>query len=169
GASAAMIDKGKREKRMGRNLEKRTKSIYDKLLVQVAEGKTRPEVPIQAAKFASEGGIILRDQVPILTHWKEYKKDQSIVSNYIGKVNASFTIDINSMPVRDACADLLKGEQRQMRYRLKKKYFDGIHAKDVSITSPVKSMIDQQWWALVDMWSKPERKVWTFSYWYYVL
>jgi hypothetical protein len=41
----------------------------------IAKGKRRPEAPMQAAKLASEGGIILRQHIPIYTHWKEYKKE----------------------------------------------------------------------------------------------
>lgn len=40
--------------------------------IQVAEGKKRPDVPLQAAKMASETGVILRDQLPIYTSWKLY-------------------------------------------------------------------------------------------------
>jgi hypothetical protein len=39
----------------------------------VAEGKLRPNVPVQAAKLASECGVSLRDNLPIYTSWKEYK------------------------------------------------------------------------------------------------
>jgi hypothetical protein len=42
----------------------------------IAKGKRRPDAPMQAAKLASEGGIIiLREHIPIYTHWKEYKKE----------------------------------------------------------------------------------------------
>jgi len=46
---------------------------------------------MQAAKLASEGGIVLRQHIPILPHWKEYKKDPSILTDYIGKVVVSIT------------------------------------------------------------------------------
>ena len=54
---------------------------------------------------------------------------------------------------------MLKGGTRQMRYRLKKKYFDGVAANQVRTTSPCSSMNDAQWKKLVDMWSSPEHKV----------
>ena len=41
----------------------------------MAEGKKRPDVPLQAAKLASETGAALRDNLPILTSWKLYQKD----------------------------------------------------------------------------------------------
>jgi len=46
-----------------------------------------------------------------------------------------------------------------MRYRLKKKYFDGVPANQVRTTSPLKSMTDEEWRQLVDMWSSPKHKV----------
>jgi hypothetical protein len=46
-----------------------------------------------------------------------------------------------------------------MRYRLKKKYFDGVPANQVRTTSPLKHMSDEEWRQLVDMWSSPEHKV----------
>ncbi|KAE8783232.1 hypothetical protein D1007_43326 [Hordeum vulgare] len=46
----------------------------------------RPEKPVQAAKLASEGGLIVRAHMPLLPHFKEYKKNPSLVQNYIGKV-----------------------------------------------------------------------------------
>jgi len=62
--------------------------------------------------------------------------------------------------VTSACADMLKGGTRQMRYRLKKQYFDGVPANQVRTTSPCSSMTDEQWRKLVDMWSDPKHKVW---------
>uniref|UniRef100_A0A0A9DTU3 Uncharacterized protein n=1 Tax=Arundo donax TaxID=35708 RepID=A0A0A9DTU3_ARUDO len=76
----------------------------------------------------------------------------------MGKVNVQFTMDTGSKAVRDACADLLKSGQRQMRYKLKKAYFDGIPTNQVRTTSPLKSMIDDQWRALVAMWSDSKHK-----------
>jgi hypothetical protein len=55
---------------------------------------------MQAAKLASEGGIILRQQMPILRHWKEYKKDKTIVTNYIGKVVVSEIQSFNVTPFK---------------------------------------------------------------------
>ena len=70
-----------------------------------------------------------------------------------------FAIDTNNKPVKDACSDLLKCGQRQMRYRLKNAYFNGIPANQVRTTSPLNTMSDDQWKALVDMWSDPKHKV----------
>jgi hypothetical protein len=46
-----------------------------RLSIAVEEGKKRPHEPVQAAKFASEAGIIIRGTMPILTRWKDYKDD----------------------------------------------------------------------------------------------
>ena len=44
--------------------------------ISVAEGNRRPHDPVQAAKFASEAGVVVKKEVPILTHWKEYKGEK---------------------------------------------------------------------------------------------
>jgi hypothetical protein len=46
-----------------------------------------------------------------------------------------------------------------MRYKLKKMYFDGIPANEVTTTSPLPTMTDMEWKQLVDMWSSPKHKV----------
>ena len=68
-------------------------------------------------------------------------------------------MDTDNKAVKDACVDLLKGGQRQMRYRLKSKYFNGLSEDQVPKTSPVSCMSDEQWLELVTMWSKSEHKV----------
>ena len=75
--------------RVGRDLDRISQGLNTKITVVVPEGKTRPEAPMQAAKLASEAGIILRDQIPILPHWKDYKKDKDLLDNYISKVTVS--------------------------------------------------------------------------------
>ena len=59
---------------MGHGLEKML-NRGKKLAIQVAEGKKRPDVPLQAAKLASETGVALRDNMPIYTSWKLYDND----------------------------------------------------------------------------------------------
>ena len=63
-----------RKKTIGVGLEKMIKR-GNKLAIQVAEGKKRPDVPLQAAKLASETGVALRDKLPIYTSWKLYERD----------------------------------------------------------------------------------------------
>jgi hypothetical protein len=68
-------------------------------------------------------------------------------------------MDTDNKAVKDACIDLLKGGQRQRRYNLKLKYFNGLSQDQVPRTSPVAYMSDAQWLELVAMWSKEEHKV----------
>ncbi|RLM55090.1 hypothetical protein C2845_PM10G13160 [Panicum miliaceum] len=75
--------------------------------------------------MASEGGIIIRQHIPIYTSWKEYKKDKGQLDNFKGKLAIKFSMNGEKENVTSACADMLKGGTRQMRYRLTKKYFDG--------------------------------------------
>ena len=44
--------------------------------ISVAEGNKRPHDLVQATKFASEAGVVVRKEVPILMHWKEYKGEK---------------------------------------------------------------------------------------------
>lgn len=60
-----------------------------KLPIIVAEGNRRPHEPVQAAKFASEAGVILRSQVPIFANWKQYKKQTEHFDNFMGKLAVS--------------------------------------------------------------------------------
>ena len=76
---------------MGRDLDRISRGLNTRIPVVIAEGKKRPEPPMQAAKLASEGGIILRQHIPIFTHWKEYKdiKNKDILLGYMGKISVS--------------------------------------------------------------------------------
>ena len=50
-------------------LDKMSKSMGElRMPISVAEGNRRPHDPVQAAKFASEVGVVVNHQVPILTH-----------------------------------------------------------------------------------------------------
>lgn len=78
-------------KHVGRDLDNISRGLPNKIPVNIAEGKLRPEVPLQAAKLASEAGIILRNHVPIFTHWKHYKGKDGIgvVKNFNDKISVS--------------------------------------------------------------------------------
>ncbi|XP_021314039.1 uncharacterized protein LOC8071655 isoform X2 [Sorghum bicolor] len=147
---------------MGIELDNMTRGLGSRIPVVIKEGKRRPEAPMQAAKLASEGGIILRQHVPIYTSWKEYKKDKDQfndqLNNFIGKLSIQLNMTGEKDSVTSACADILKRGTIQMRYRLKKKYFDGVPANQVRTTSPCSSMTDEEWRKLVDMWSDPRHK-----------
>ena len=56
-----------REATRGVMIDRMTKAKGRRLPVTVAEENLRPHDPLQAAKFASEVGVIVRGQVPILT------------------------------------------------------------------------------------------------------
>jgi len=86
------------------------------------------------------------------------RTDEGQLDNFKGKLAIKFSINGEQENVTFVCADMLKGGTRQMRYRLKKKYFDGVAANQVRTTSPCSSMNDAQWKKLVDMWSDPKHK-----------
>ncbi|CAL4963750.1 unnamed protein product [Urochloa decumbens] len=151
-------DGSNRGRSMDKHLGGLSRGLNAKIPVVIAEGKRRPEAPIEAAKLASESGIIVRQHVPIYTHWKEYKKDEATCKDYMGKIADRFSMDINNQAVKYACTDLLRCRQRNMRHHLKKAFFDGVPANQVTTTSPVDTMTDEQWQALVDMWSSPKHK-----------
>jgi hypothetical protein len=55
-------------------LDKMSKSLGGvRIGISVAKGNRRPYDLVQAAKFASEVGVVVRSEVPILTHWNQYK------------------------------------------------------------------------------------------------
>ncbi|KAJ1253642.1 hypothetical protein BS78_K217000 [Paspalum vaginatum] len=58
---------------VGKELDLITRGLGVKISIHIAEGKTRLEPPMQATKFAFEGGIAIRLPVPIFTQWKHYK------------------------------------------------------------------------------------------------
>ena len=76
---------------MGHGLDRITRRLKDKICINISEGKRRPEAPLESAKFASEGGVALRNHVPIFPHWKHYKKKENepAVINYIGRLAVS--------------------------------------------------------------------------------
>ncbi|TVU06809.1 hypothetical protein EJB05_46844, partial [Eragrostis curvula] len=75
--------------RAGAELHRINSAIENKLAIRIDEGMKRPVIPIQAAKFATEGGMVLRQHIPVLHNWKEYKMDPSYVCDYIAKVSIS--------------------------------------------------------------------------------
>ena len=54
-----------------------TKAMGTRIPISIVAGKSRPHDLVQAAKFASEGGIVVRHEVPILTSWNLYPNDQT--------------------------------------------------------------------------------------------
>jgi len=68
-------------------------------------------------------------------------------------------VDDKDEPTVQACSNILQGVVCQRRYLLKNKYFNGIPANEVPTTSHVPSISDDEWKALVAMWSTPKAKV----------
>ena len=65
------------------------------MCISVAEGNRRPHDLVQASKFASEVGVVVRSEVPILTHWKQYKgKRPSAIycKRFVEKLNVCMSI-----------------------------------------------------------------------------
>jgi hypothetical protein len=74
----------------GKELDKMTKALRKRLPIHVQEGNKRPHDPVQSAKFASEAGIIIREKMPILTHWKKYKADtKKYFDPFVAELNVS--------------------------------------------------------------------------------
>ncbi|XP_020397787.1 uncharacterized protein [Zea mays] len=133
-----------------------TKVMQRRLPIAVEEGKKRPHEPVQAAKFASEAGIIIRETMPILTRWKDYKDDQKYYNSFVSQLNGSLSINTEDKATKEVCTDMLRSAVKNQRYRLKQKYFNGVPANEISTTSPVSYMTDEQWRALVAKWSDPK-------------
>jgi hypothetical protein len=57
--------------RKGTRLERMTKSLCTKVRIEIDEGTLCPRNPLQAAKLATEGGLIARSHTPVLPHVKE--------------------------------------------------------------------------------------------------
>jgi hypothetical protein len=177
---------------MGKGLQKITRSRRAKLPLVIKEGKTRPSVPLIAAKFATESNILVRNHLPVFPHWKEYKKQTQVLDQFMGglkvkyRLQASllvsllgtisnlimlimqlcilclqlkFDMDKNDGSVKHACGRMMQSAIRQQRYRLKKKYFTPFPLHLVPKTSPVKSLTDAQWNALVEHWKNPKNVV----------
>ena len=62
--------------------------------ISVAKGNRRPHDPVQAVKFASEVGVLVRHEVPILMHWKHYKKPSGVIDykNFVEGLTVSMGI-----------------------------------------------------------------------------
>ena len=65
-----------------------------RMRISVAEGNRRPHDLVQAAKFTSEAGVVVRHQIPILTHWKYYKKPSGVVhyKNFVERLTVCMGI-----------------------------------------------------------------------------
>jgi hypothetical protein len=74
---------------MGKQLDNMTRAMGRRLPIVVKERKRRPQNPVQAAKLASEASVIIWESIPILPHWKDYKKDDILYKNFEGQLAVS--------------------------------------------------------------------------------
>jgi len=72
--------------RKGKGLERITKSLGSRVPIQIAKGMIRPEKSLQAAKLASECGLVAKSHLPVLPHFKLYKKMLVYWRNTLGKL-----------------------------------------------------------------------------------
>ncbi|XP_020398945.1 uncharacterized protein [Zea mays] len=144
--------KNVRKKTMGYGLEKML-NRGNRLAIHVAEGKKRPEVPLQVAKLASETGVALRDNLPIYKSWKLY-------DNSVGQAESRLDVDVkNEGPSKDACIYIIKRGVRQTRYNLKRKYFDESLTKEQLLAmQPPPKMKKEDWTGLVEYWCDPKNQ-----------
>ncbi|CAD6258478.1 unnamed protein product [Miscanthus lutarioriparius] len=133
-----------------------------KLAIQVAEGKKRPDVPLQAAKLASKTGVALRDNMPIYTSWKLYDNDagKAEVKKVLDKVASRLDVDVkNEARSKVACTDIIKRGVRQTRYHLKKKYFnESLTEEQLLAKQPPPKMKKEEWTKLVEYWCDPKNQ-----------
>ncbi|RLN11998.1 hypothetical protein C2845_PM09G13000 [Panicum miliaceum] len=63
------------------------KAMGTRMCISILEGNKRPHFLTQAAKFSSEAGVAVRSQVPILTHWKEYKEQPELFDGFVERLS----------------------------------------------------------------------------------
>ena len=74
---------------MGHGLQRLSHARRGKLQVVITEGRIRPVVPLVAAKWATECNIAVRNHVPILKHWKNYKNQPVLIDLFMGCLRVS--------------------------------------------------------------------------------
>jgi len=67
-------------------------------------------------------------------------------------------MDMDDETTQKVCSGLLRDGVRQERYKLKKKYFDGVPENEVLSRKPP-NVTQQDWAKLVQRWSDPRHKV----------
>jgi hypothetical protein len=74
---------------MGHGLQILTQARRGKLPVVIPEGMTRLVIPIVAAKFATECSIAVRNHIPVLKHWSEYKNQPVLFDLFVARICVS--------------------------------------------------------------------------------
>ena len=67
-------------------------------------------------------------------------------------------MDVSDNTTKKVCSALLKDGVRQQRYKLKRKYFDGVPENEVLSRKPP-DVSQEDWASLVQKWSDPKHKV----------
>jgi hypothetical protein len=77
-------------------IDKINKAMGRRMPISIVEGNQMPHDPVQAAKFQSKAGVVVRSQVPIFTNWKEYKAQSEHFDGFVGRlsVNAYLRVPI---------------------------------------------------------------------------
>ena len=84
-----------RQATKGVGLHKTTQSMGTRIPISVVKGNRRPHDLVQATKFALEAGIVVGHKVPILTHWKQYKRqrpDAIYCTRFVDRLNVCMSI-----------------------------------------------------------------------------
>jgi hypothetical protein len=81
-----------RQPTKGVGLHKTTQSMGTRMPISVVNGNKMPHDPLQAAKFASKAGVVVRSQVPIFPHWKHYKRRIEHLNEFVAKLSVSMYI-----------------------------------------------------------------------------
>ncbi|CAL5006624.1 unnamed protein product [Urochloa decumbens] len=74
---------------MGHGLERLTRARGGKLPIVITEGNIRPLVPSIAAKYATECNIAVRNHIPILKKWADYKRQPAFIRRFLGCLEVS--------------------------------------------------------------------------------
>ena len=80
---------GRRKATRGVFLDKMTKAMGRRMPISIVEGNLRPHESVQVGKFASEVGVIVRSQVPTLTHWNQYMEQTEHFDGFMGRLSVS--------------------------------------------------------------------------------
>ena len=70
-----------------------------------------------------------------------------------------FKLDSQDDATRQACTHVFKSDLRQYQYNLRKTHFEGKANSELSQTSSVENISDEDWRGLVKHWSDPKYQV----------
>jgi hypothetical protein len=93
---------------MGHGLQRLTRARRGKQLVVIPKGMTRLVVPIVAAMFEIECNIVVRNHIPVLKHWSEYKSQPALFDLFLARIRVSaFSFSFpHLVPIKTVVSDL---------------------------------------------------------------